>query len=260
MKRRNRSTFPDWSALLALLTVLFVCGAGVIPAQAGVAYLTPAWGSGFHPGYAMVDCDLDPEEALVILDGEVLGEADDFDGFPSYLFVRPGAHTLEFRAEGYQPLMVRGTFRSGAFIRVDRELGIGDAPLLVELETTENQDQMVERSHEPPPVLPPDDGPAGPQANQPSRAEERATGNQAVNQAGYLRLKVIPGDAAVYIDDRFIGTGDEISRLHGALRLATGEHTIQVIRPGFVNRILQHLVIDGEHQQLDVWLESANPD
>jgi hypothetical protein len=260
MRRKNRSIFPDWSILPALLLLFSGCGAVVSSAQVVVAHVAPAWGYRYHPGYAMVDCDLDPEEALVILDGRELGEADDYDGFPSYLFIRPGAHVLEFRAQGRQPLVVSGAFSSGAFIRVDRELEPGSTPILVELDPGEDSGQEEEPRHEPPPVLPPDDGPAGPTAVRTPIEEERGRETRAATAAGYLSLTIVPGDAAVYIDDRFIGTGDEIPRLHGALRLETGDHTIQVIRPGYVNRILPLHVIGEEHQQLDVRLEKTAAD
>jgi len=267
MKKRNG---------VSLLLVLLVCAcsaagtaarADVLIAGHGVVHVWseypaavvdpvlgyPAWGYRFHPNYAMVDCDIDPEEALVILDGEPLGEADDFDGFPSYLFIRPGRHQLEFRSPGCQPLTISGLFRSGAFIRVDRELEEGTEPQLVQLEEPEDVSGSGEPAYAPP-TLPPDDGPAGP-PDPPSPA-----GPAVSDEAGFLRLQVSPADAAVYIDDRFFGSGDEISRLHGYIRLAPGPHTIQVTRPGYQARTLPVEISVDEKQHLDVWLERAGVD
>lgn len=291
MRRRTTLTFRDWSALLTSLLLVGAWGAGAVPVEAGLltpgwgqsvcagagvvhvwsefppavrggdmAFVYPAWGYRFHPNYTMVDCDVDPEEAIVILDGEMLGEADDYDGFPSYLFIRPGMHTLEFRAEGLQSLVIRGSFLSGAFIRVDRELEYGGEPHVVELDEPVNVTQGEEPYHRPPPVLPPDDGPAGPPAAPPSMPGNGPPPESAADDAGFLKLQVTPADAAVYIDDRFFGSGDEISRLHGYIRLAAGEHTIQVTRPGFASRSLPVNIIAGEKQNLDLWLEKASTD
>jgi len=291
MRCRTTSTFGFWFALLASLLFVGAWAAGTVPVEAGlltpgwgqsvsttegvvhvwsefppavvggdVAFFYPAWGYRFHPNYTMVDCDIDPEEAIVILDGEALGEADDYDGFPSYLFIRPGMHTLEFRAEGRPSLVIRGTFLSGAFIRVDRELEFGGEPLVVELNEPVDVTGGEEPYHMPPPILPPDDGPAGPSATPPAMSGEEPRAAPAAADAGFLKLQVTPVDAAVYIDDRFFGSGDEISRLHGYIRLSAGEHTVQVTRPGFVSRTLPVNVIVGEKQSLDVWLEKAATD
>ncbi len=277
----NRSTRPTWGSSAPLLTLFLLaaaCCAGSAGARAGVitvgvghdvamadgvVYVSsehppegidavlgyPAWGYRFHPSYAMVDCDVDPEEALVILDGEVLGEADDYDGFPAYLYIRPGRHELQFKADGLQTLVLSGAFLSGAFIRVDRELGAGGEPMMVAL----GEPVEVSGEEQPlyqPPVLPPDDGPAGPPAPQGAALPEDQAGRD-----GFLKLQVSPADAAVYIDDRFFGSGDEISRLHGFIRLPPGEHSIQVIRPGYQARTLPVSMVPGEKQNLDVWLE-----
>jgi hypothetical protein len=79
-------------------------------------------------------------------------------------------------------------------------------------------------------------------------------------EAGFLRLQVSPGDAAVYIDDRFFGSADEISRLHGFIRLSPGPHTIQVTRPGYASTSLPVEIVDGEKHHLDVWLEKTDAD
>lgn len=286
MIRKSRSTGRGWTVPLAVLLLAGAGSAGITAAEAGLLTVGwghevavgdgvvhvwsefpppgvdavigyPAWGYRFHPDYAMVDCDVDPEEALVVLDGEMLGEADDYDGFPSYLFVRPGQHVLEFKVEGRQTLVIRGAFLSGAFVRVDRELEDGGAEQLVLLGDPVDVTHAAGAVYSPP-VLPPDDGPAG--VSVPAgMAQVETVVAQDVAEAGFLKLQVTPADAAVYIDDRFFGSGDEISRLHGYIRLSPGEHTIQVNRPGYQARTLPVNVIRGEKQSLDVLLQKAVP-
>jgi hypothetical protein len=270
MLRMNRTACRCPRMLPALFLLAAVCSHEVSAAE-GVVHVWsefppqgieavigyPAWGYRFHPSYAMVDCDVDPEEALVILDGETLGEADDYDGFPSYLFIHPGQHQLEFRYEGRQLLVLRGSFLSGAFIRVDRELERGGEPMLVELGEPVDVGGGEQPPYQPP-VLPPDDGPAGP-VSPTTGPDSAAETREQAGDAGYLELQVTPADAAVYVDDRFFASGDEISRLHGYIRLSAGEHSIQVTRPGYRARNLVVDVIGGEKQHLDVWLEQAAP-
>ncbi len=69
-----------------------------------------------------MDTDVSPEKARVILDGEDIGKADNFDGFPDYLYLTPGEHTIEFRAEGYRALLVRLTAGRGMYYGIDRSL------------------------------------------------------------------------------------------------------------------------------------------
>jgi hypothetical protein len=42
---------------------------------------------------------------------------------------------------------------------------------------------------------------------------------------------VTPGDASVYLDGRFVGTGEEVGQSDG-LTLGAGDHTLSIVRPG----------------------------
>ena len=52
------------------------------------------------------------------------------------------------------------------------------------------------------------------------------------SQPGVLMLHVEPNDASVYLDGRFIGTGEELSRLRSGLIVDVGSHRLEVVRPG----------------------------
>jgi hypothetical protein len=45
-----------------------------------------------------------PRDAMVYVDGYYAGRVDDFDGVFQRLHIDPGAHTIEVRADGYEPL------------------------------------------------------------------------------------------------------------------------------------------------------------
>jgi len=67
-------------------------------------YYGPAYGPGYVYGpaaqWAVIDTDISPEEARVYLDGRYIGTADDFDGWPDYLYLRRGHYRIEFRMDG----------------------------------------------------------------------------------------------------------------------------------------------------------------
>ena len=47
-----------------------------------------------------------------------------------------------------------------------------------------------------------------------------------------LDLRVTPANAAIYIDGKFVGTGEELGRLERGLAVAPGKHRIEVVAPG----------------------------
>ncbi len=86
-----------------------------------------------------VDCDVSPEDARVYVDGRERGEADDFDGFPGYLKLRPGRHRIEFRAPGRRTLIYKVDIHRGWLFDIDEEMEAGDP-----------EDALVRRSGPPP--------------------------------------------------------------------------------------------------------------
>lgn len=97
----------------------------------GYGYYGPPFEYGYpypaeEPDFGIIDCDVEPEEAKVYLDGQKLGEADDFDGFPEYLTVPTGYHVIEFRRHGYQVLRLEMEVKAGRYYEVDRKMHAGD--------------------------------------------------------------------------------------------------------------------------------------
>lgn len=54
-------------------------------------------------GQASIRLDVHPKDALVYLDGNLVGTVRDFNGRNKRLYVFPGAHTLELRDPNYEP-------------------------------------------------------------------------------------------------------------------------------------------------------------
>lgn len=69
-----------------------------------------------------IDTDIEPEEAQIFLDGKYVGTADDFDGWPTYLYLRPGTYHLEAYLSGYEPLSIEVEVRAGQRLRLNQKL------------------------------------------------------------------------------------------------------------------------------------------
>ena len=58
-------------------------------------------------------------------------------------------------------------------------------------------------------------------------------------ERGRLRFEIQPADAAVYLDDEYIGTGRELAGLRRGVPADAGKHTVAVARPGFVTKTIE---------------------
>jgi hypothetical protein len=91
------------------------------PPEKSHAYIGDAPGD-----MALVETDVTPEDARVLLDGKDVGSADDFDGQPGYLAIDPGKHTIAFQYKGYQTLEIDLEARPGRRYDVYRKLHKGN--------------------------------------------------------------------------------------------------------------------------------------
>ncbi|TNF72376.1 MAG: PEGA domain-containing protein [Acidobacteria bacterium] len=71
---------------------------------------------------------------------------------------------------------------------------------------------------------------------------------------GRVHLTVAPEDASVYLDGRFLGSARELAGLHAGLLVDPGQHSLEVVRPGFQPRELDFGVASGEDLDLEVAL------
>ncbi len=181
---------------------------------------------------ALLELDLKPRKTVLILDGEDLGKARTFNGNRNLLPVAPGRRSFLFQAGGYRTFTVEIDVKAGTMYRLEHFLqkGEGDDPASVHLEpVTEN---------------------AGTVSTQPQRSA-----HETGVQKGLLKITVQPQDAAVYLDEEFIGRGGELSALHGALPVAAGTHTLEVVRPGYRPFNIQVEVKAGQRASVETTLE-----
>ncbi len=179
----------------------------------------------------LVETAVTPRNAKLFLDGEPIGEARDFDGRLDVLPLDPGSRLLRFELQGFRTLEVRLDVRAGRRYRIQHALSPGEG-------LDPRSDPPAALAETGAPSISSLDAPPPPSAGGVSR--------------GLLRVRARPDDAVVYLDGEFLGRAGELTRLHGALPVAVGEHRIEVVRPGFENARIRVEVSGDEPEEVDV--------
>ncbi len=251
----------------------------------------PGWyGPGYYGYYpnaygpssrwGVIDTDISPEEARVYLDGRYIGAADDFDGYPDYLYLKPGRYRVEFRLEGYETLVREVDSRPGMYVDYKDKLHkIAGAKRYGSYDSSKlegevqrywgkrrNSVEAIESSRPPeasvsegesenPPPAEVDRPPAVRRPRRDQRGDDWRGGQSVTRDARTrLRLTVEPSDAAVYLDNRFIGTAEEVNSLERGIAVSPGKHTVTVSRPGMREKNSEIEVAEGETGKLEVSL------
>lgn len=187
-----------------------------------------------------LDLNVKPKKTRVYIDGTPIGPVDRYDGFPSYLWLEAGTYELSFYLEGHETLHRTYTVYPGVIVDVDERMQTGVAV-------------------EPEPPAPAADRPGesrygsyGESRDVEVAPRDRPTNDDAV---GRLQLRVEPGDAAVYLDGHFLGTGEELSQLSAGLVVEPGRHVLELVRPGYQSREVPITIAVGKRLELDFELE-----
>jgi len=171
--------------------------------------------------FGSVDCDVQPDDCTIYVNGERVGIADDFDGWPGVLDIKPGTYDLEFRLEGYE------TYKTTAKVEA--------------WETTKVEHTL---SRVPPSVA------------QEEKVEENPenTGETPSREMGKLSLRVTPENAVIYLNNKILVTGEDLARLHGPLQIEAGKHIINCYAPGYKEDTREFALEPGEYLELDIVL------
>jgi len=260
------------------------------------------WGWGYpYPAYhrvvnrgdwTVVKTDVEPDEAALYLDGKLIGTADDFDGFPDTLYLKPGRYKLEFRLAGFETYgvsidaspsrsfrlnhrlaKIRGAKRYGTYTP-ERPPGQivryfakrDDATVPYDRRDDRDRRQYRDRrgNRERPEYRDRDDRDRDEdrreyrdEEREPAPAPEGSVDSEEVQPGahqGRLVLRVSPQDAAVYVDERFEGTALELSNLGRGVEVSAGSHRITATRPGYREKDLTIEVRDGESKTVEIKL------
>lgn len=166
-------------------------------------------------GPAEIETDVSPSRAEVVLDGEAVGFAADYDGRWDELQVTPGKHTIAFRSQGYRTLTIELEASPAMHYEFNDVLVRG-----------EGEDH---RTIAAPPT--------------------------SIATRGRLKVSVQPTDAAVYLDGEYLGSGNELARTHGAIPVITGTHRLEAVRPGYASQVRTVEVGETDVAAVDLKLE-----
>lgn len=229
-------------------------------------YGAPGWGyTSVYPAvgasHGALDLDVSPESAQIYVDGQLVGTADDFDGFPDFLWLEKGTYDVVIFAPGFQTLARQYSVYGGMVIDVEDALVPGQETLPENLvsKQTVNREERLRRDRENEEQV---RAYEATQARPPAATDEaEAAGDAAVDrldargEPGSVKLEIEPDDASVYLDGRFLGTGRELGRLRSGLIVDPGEHVIEVVRPGRRSEKQSFNVRAGEEASLEIELD-----
>jgi hypothetical protein len=230
-----------------------------------------------------LDTDVWPAKAEVYVDGQYVGVVDNFDGFPRYLWLEQGTYDVVFYKEGFETLARQYTVYPGLVIDVDDRLVPGESvrPEDLASKSTARRDARIARDREQRAEAargeagwrdrvraergergemersPDAYEPAAPAPSGRPPAERPPAALDARGEPARLLLEVSPGDAAVYLDGRFLGTGDELNAEPDGVLVDPGSHKLSVVRPGHIAESRDFDVDAGEQLRIAVRLSSA---
>jgi hypothetical protein len=182
-----------------------------------------------EPG--VLETDIKPKKAEVVVDGQLLGEARDYNGNWDLLFLKPGERSVQFRAPGYMTLTLWIVVEPGSYFRIKERLTEGEG----------SDPRSMER-------------PVASESSEGGAVVVAPAADDALPQ-GLLRIEASPADAAIYLDGEFLARADELARLHGALPVARGRHVVEVVRPGYQGESIEIVVEPEEPQRVRIDLK-----
>jgi len=201
--------------------------------------------SGYYRGsqrsIGAVDLNVKPKKADVYLDGQRIGTAGEFDGFPGHLWLEPGRYQLILHREGFETVVREIKVISDVVIDVRERLVEGQAMALEEFPPAPDRPEPAVARAE--------------TTAAPVGVSEPVMQIDATSDPGRLKLTVQPADASVYLDGRFLGTGDELSRLRAGVMVDPGSHTLEIVRPGYATETLDFEVGSDAQAELVVELQ-----
>jgi len=203
-----------------------------------------------------LDLDLKPGDTQIYLNGQLIGTADDFDGWPEYLWLEPGDYHFVFYKPGHESIVREYKVLAGVVIDVEDRLPRGDSPPPEELfpPPTERRDARWRQEAEQRARAAAEEGDW-----RDRRGRVRGDADWNEGRAGdfaSLSITVVPEDASVYLDGRLIGTGADLARLRRGLTVDAGDHLLEVVRPGHEPAAREFSVEAGDELSLAIELET----
>lgn len=212
---------------------------------------------GYDEEQGALDLDVSPDDTQVYVDGQLIGTVDDFDGFPQYLWLEKGTYDVVLYREGYKTLARQYSIYSGLVVDVNDRLERGDSIRPEDLETKvhDRRDARIEDERERSRRVEERERRRSRERDDDSVEETTPSRREVQADTGRLRIEVEPEDASVYVDGRFVGTGEELKGLRRGLLVDAGAHRISVVRPGHKAFDSDVVIDEGEQELLEIRLD-----
>ncbi len=212
---------------------------------------------GYDEEQGALDLDVSPDDTQVYVDGQLIGTVDDFDGFPQYLWLEKGTYDVVLYREGYKTLARQYSIYSGLVVDVNDRLERGESVRPEDLETKvhDRRDARIEDERERSRRVEERERRRSRERDDDSVEETTPSRREVQADTGRLRIEVEPEDASVYVDGRFVGTGEELKGLRRGLLVDAGAHRISVVRPGHKAFDSDVVIDEGEQELLEIRLD-----
>jgi hypothetical protein len=205
-----------------------------------------------------IDLNVKPKKTQVFVNGTGLGKTGRYDGFPEYLWLPEGSYELIFYLDGYETVKKQLEVRANQTLDLRLRMQPGQSVPVSELSTAlaekqseraslkarygRDRDRSKDPVHQreirkPAPPTPPAEGGVLDMRGESAR----------------IRLVAIPPEAVIYLDDKFVGSGRDLARSDGRVLVDPGNHKVQVLRPGYEEKIITFQVEEG--QDLDIQVD-----
>ena len=213
-----------------------------------------------------LDIDISPGRTEVWVDGDFVGTADDFDGFPTFLWLPKGTYDVAFYREGYRTLARQYTVYPGLIIDVEDRMEPGEATRPEDLvsKSTERRDARIQQDREQEAEVEAREQARGDSWRERRRGayaedseDDESGARTGASGTARVRLEIDPADASVYLDGRFIGTADDLARLPSGFALDAGDHELEIVRPGYAPERVTLSLESGAAEDVEVTLEAV---
>jgi hypothetical protein len=183
---------------------------------------------------------VEPKQTRVYVDGYYAGIADDFDGIFQRLNLAPGRHDISLRLDGFRTNNVKLYVPYDGTIKLHHQMVRGSGEVDAGVVGRPEDYARFE-------------GRGGRYEDDEDYEDDRDLRADQDGERALVRLDVRPGDASVYVDGAFRGTGRDLRQL----RLVAGRHRIEVVRPGYRTVERDVDVRRGETVDVDIDLDRS---
>lgn len=207
------------------------------------------------PQAGAIDLNVHPKKAKVFLNGQFIGKAGKYDGFPQKLWLPRGEYELIFYLDGYETIRKKYQITPDITIKANLTMNSGETTSVEEMSQVikdrarEREELRRKYSKDRPGIRDlPDSSNQGRPANQP----------QLRDLPPRVQVTVTPADAVLYLDGEFLGTARGIAKRGGEFTCEPGAHDLEVVRPGHKSHRHRFEAERGEVVELNIKLESEN--